>query len=60
MSWYRHRVERDLARWQNAGWVSEAGADVGSAMDSARTLVIAPPSRTSQTPQMLAVSLESS
>src|SRR5262245_51049691 len=26
MSWYRHRVERDLARWQTAGWVSEAGA----------------------------------
>jgi uncharacterized membrane protein len=26
MSWYRHRVERDLARWQSAGWVSEAGA----------------------------------
>src|SRR2546429_437411 len=26
MSWYRHRVERDLARWQTAGWVNEAGA----------------------------------
>jgi uncharacterized membrane protein len=26
VSWYRHRVERDLARWQSAGWVSEAGA----------------------------------
>jgi uncharacterized membrane protein len=26
MSWYRHRVERDLARWQAAGWVSGAGA----------------------------------
>src|SRR5215831_1024847 len=26
MSWYRHKVERDLARWQTAGWVSEAGA----------------------------------
>jgi uncharacterized membrane protein len=26
MSWYRHRVERDLARWQTAGWVSAAGA----------------------------------
>src|SRR5262252_8197097 len=26
MSWYRHKVERDLARWQAAGWVSEAGA----------------------------------
>ena len=26
MSWYRKRVERDLARWQTAGWVSEAGA----------------------------------
>ena len=26
MSWYRNRVERDLARWQTAGWVSEAGA----------------------------------
>jgi len=26
MSWYRHRVERDLARWQTAGWLSEAGS----------------------------------
>ena len=26
MSWYRNRVERDLARWQRAGWVNEAGA----------------------------------
>jgi len=26
MSWYRHKVERDLARWQAAGWVSETGA----------------------------------
>jgi uncharacterized membrane protein len=26
MSWYRHRVERDLARWQTAGWVNDAGA----------------------------------
>ena len=26
MSWYRSRVERDLARWQSAGWVSDAGA----------------------------------
>ena len=26
MCWYRHRVERDLARWQTAGWVNEAGA----------------------------------
>ncbi len=26
MSWYRHRVERDLARWQAAGWVSGTGA----------------------------------
>jgi uncharacterized membrane protein len=26
MSWYRLRVERDLARWQTAGWVSDAGA----------------------------------
>ena len=26
MSWYRSRVERDLARWQQAGWVNEAGA----------------------------------
>jgi len=26
MSWYRHKVERDLAHWQTAGWVSEAGA----------------------------------
>src|SRR5262249_28673142 len=26
MSWYRHKVERDLAHWRTAGWVSEAGA----------------------------------
>ena len=26
MSWYRNKVERDLARWQTAGWVSEAGS----------------------------------
>ncbi len=26
MSWYRHKVERDLVRWQTSGWVSEAGA----------------------------------
>ncbi|MBX9587964.1 MAG: DUF2157 domain-containing protein [Hyphomonadaceae bacterium] len=26
MSWYSHRVERDLARWQAAGWVSDTGA----------------------------------
>jgi uncharacterized membrane protein len=26
MSWYRNRVERDLAHWQTAGWVSAAGA----------------------------------
>jgi uncharacterized membrane protein len=26
MSWYRHRVERDLARWQTAGWVTDVGA----------------------------------
>jgi len=26
MSWYRSKVERDLARWQTAGWVNEAGA----------------------------------
>jgi len=26
VSWYRTRVERDLARWQSAGWVNEAGA----------------------------------
>ena len=26
MSWYRNRIERDLARWQTAGWVNEAGA----------------------------------
>ena len=26
MSWYRHRVERDLKRWQAAGWVSDTGA----------------------------------
>ena len=26
MSWYRHRVERDLARWQSAGWVTETAA----------------------------------
>jgi uncharacterized membrane protein len=26
MSWYRSRVERDLTRWQAAGWVGDAGA----------------------------------
>jgi uncharacterized membrane protein len=26
MSWYCNKVERDLARWQTSGWVSEAGA----------------------------------
>jgi uncharacterized membrane protein len=26
MSWYRQRVERDLARWQAAGWVGDPGA----------------------------------
>ena len=26
MSWYTQRVERDLARWQTAGWVSDANA----------------------------------
>jgi uncharacterized membrane protein len=24
--WYRHKVERDLRRWQDAGWVSQEGA----------------------------------
>ncbi|KAB2917098.1 MAG: DUF2157 domain-containing protein [Hyphomicrobiaceae bacterium] len=24
--WYRHRIERDLQRWQSSGWVTEAGA----------------------------------
>ena len=27
MSWYRTRVERDLKRWQAAGWVNDTGAD---------------------------------
>ncbi|HEX2336018.1 MAG TPA: DUF2157 domain-containing protein [Hyphomicrobiaceae bacterium] len=26
MSWYRHRLERDLQRWQAAGWVTPGGA----------------------------------
>jgi uncharacterized membrane protein len=26
MSWYRQRLERDLARWHTAGWVNAAGA----------------------------------
>jgi uncharacterized membrane protein len=26
LSWYRTRVERDVARWQSAGWVSDSGA----------------------------------
>ena len=26
MSWYSHWVERDLARWQAAGWVTDPGA----------------------------------
>src|SRR5262245_5252636 len=36
MSWYRTRVERDLARWQTSGWVSEAGASAIRADLSAR------------------------
>jgi uncharacterized membrane protein len=26
MSWYRNKLERDLVRWQAAGWVTEPGA----------------------------------
>jgi uncharacterized membrane protein len=26
VSWYRTRVERDVARWQSAGWVSDSSA----------------------------------
>jgi uncharacterized membrane protein len=26
MSWYRYKLERDLARWQAAGWVTPGGA----------------------------------
>jgi uncharacterized membrane protein len=26
MSWYRYKLERDLVRWQAAGWVTEPGA----------------------------------
>ena len=26
MSWYRHKLERDLQRWQAAGWVTPGGA----------------------------------
>src|SRR5262245_23493032 len=36
MSWYRTWVERDLARWQSAGWVSEAGASAIRAELAAR------------------------
>lgn len=35
LSWYRHRLERDLARWQSFGWVSETGATaIRSDLDS--------------------------
>src|SRR5262245_57339772 len=27
MSWYTHRVERDLTRWQAAGWITAGGAN---------------------------------
>lgn len=26
MSWYGQRIERDLKRWQQAGWITDAGA----------------------------------
>src|ERR1700755_263660 len=26
MSWYRHRLERDLQRWETSGWVDARGA----------------------------------
>jgi uncharacterized membrane protein len=40
MSWYRTRVERDLTRWQSAGWVSEAGASAIRADLAARKPVL--------------------
>src|SRR5215467_12020969 len=40
MSWYRHKVEHDLARWQSAGWVSEAGAGAIRAELASRTSLL--------------------
>jgi uncharacterized membrane protein len=40
MSWYRTRVERDLTRWQSAGWVSEAGAAAIRAELAARKPIV--------------------
>jgi uncharacterized membrane protein len=40
MSWYRSKVERDLARWQSAGWVSEDGASAIRAEIAARKPVL--------------------
>lgn len=40
MPWYRHRVERDLARWQTAGWVSEAGASAIGAELASRSFAL--------------------
>jgi uncharacterized membrane protein len=40
MSWYRTRVERDLAHWQSAGWVSETGASAIRADLAARKPVL--------------------
>jgi uncharacterized membrane protein len=37
MSWYGQRVERDLKRWQAAGWVNEAGATAIRAELASRT-----------------------
>ena len=37
MSWYSQRVERDLARWQAAGWVSDTGATAIKADLASRT-----------------------
>lgn len=40
MPWYRTRVERDIARWQSAGWVSDAGAAAIRAELAARRPVV--------------------
>jgi uncharacterized membrane protein len=40
MSWYSSKVERDLARWQSAGWVSEDGASAIRAELAARKPVL--------------------
>jgi uncharacterized membrane protein len=42
MSWYGSRVNRDLTRWQSAGWVSDAGAAAIRAELAARRSPVGP------------------